>query len=149
MQITIAKNAGFCFGVRRATDSLESTIRDAREGEKIYTLGHLIHNRPYNEKLSAAGVECISIDDIDRVAAEAESAYVTVFVRAHGIPRQDEEKLRMIAKKNEKFRYVDCTCPYVKKIHRIAEENSSSESALVLCGSEKHPEVVGILSYFD
>ena len=48
MTVTVAKNAGFCFGVKRATDSLESAIENKREGERIYTLGNLIHNDIYN-----------------------------------------------------------------------------------------------------
>ncbi len=149
MKVTIAKNAGFCFGVRRATDSLEAAIAHKRENERIYTLGHLIHNRPYNEELRVKGVECISMEDIERVADEADENPVTVYVRAHGIPKDDENRLSHIAMAKPNFTYVDCTCPYVKKIHRIAAENSGQESAFLLFGSPTHPEVVGIMSYFE
>jgi len=115
MQVTIAKNAGFCFGVRRATDSLEAAIENRRENEKIYTLGHLIHNKPYNDALENKGVGCISMDDIDRVAEEADAHPVTVYIRAHGIPKNDENRLFHISEAKKNFRYVDCTCPYVKK----------------------------------
>jgi len=149
MQVTIAKNAGFCFGVRRATDSLEAAIENRRENEKIYTLGHLIHNKPYNDALENKGVGCISMDDIDRVAEEADAHPVTVYIRAHGIPKNDENRLFHISEAKKNFRYVDCTCPYVKKIHRLAAENSGEDNAFLLFGSEKHPEVVGIMSYFE
>ncbi len=150
MEITIAKNAGFCFGVKRATDSLEARLAEKHAGERIYTLGHLIHNKPYNLGLEARGVESISIEDIEGVAAEAcESASATVFIRAHGIPKQDENLLLACTAKNKYFSYIDCTCPYVKKIHRIASENSGEDSAFLLFGSEKHPEVIGIMSYFE
>ena len=149
MEITIAKNAGFCFGVRRATDSLEAAIEAKTSDEKIYTLGHLIHNKPYNDELSRKGVGCITMEDIDRVSREADAARVTVFIRAHGIPREDEARLAYLAAEKGNFKYVDCTCPYVKKIHRIAAENSGEESAFLLLGSRSHPEVVGIMSYFD
>ena len=150
MEITIAKNAGFCFGVKRATDRLHEAIENKKAGEHIYTLGHLIHNTPYNLELEKKGVKCISISDVDAIAetvSECES--VTVFVRAHGIPRSDEEKLRAISEKNPNFRYIDCTCPFVKKIHKIAEENSTEDNCFVLFGAEKHPEVIGIMSYFE
>ena len=106
MQVTIAKNAGFCFGVRRATDSLEAAIEAKRPNEKIYTLGHLIHNKPYNDELAARGVECISVDDIDRLEREAGEHPVTLFVRAHGIPREDEKKLLDISCTKPNFKYV-------------------------------------------
>ena len=150
MEITIAKNAGFCFGVKRATDSLENAINNKNGSDKLYTLGNLIHNAPYNQSLRQRGVECISMQNIDAVAACAtEESSALVFIRAHGIPKGDEEVLREMAEKNPFFRYVDCTCPYVKKIHRIAQENSSDENCFVLFGSENHPEVIGIMSYFD
>ncbi len=147
MDITIAKNAGFCFGVKRATDSLENAINEKKTGEKIYTLGNLIHNAPYNQSLRERGVECISMADVEDVAKDG--ARVTVFVRAHGIPKGDEARLREMAEKNPDFSYVDCTCPFVKKIHRIAEENSSADNCFVLFGAADHPEVVGIMSYFE
>ena len=146
MDITIAKNAGFCFGVKRATDSLEAAINNKKDGDRLYTLGNLIHNDTYNQGLRQRGVGCISMEDIDRISdGDAEA---TVFIRAHGIPREDEEKLSDIARKNPRFKYVDCTCPYVKKIHRIAQENSKEDNCFVLFGSENHPEVIGIMSYF-
>ena len=150
MQITIAKNAGFCFGVKRATDRLEAAIESKREGERIYTLGNLIHNAPYNQSLSDRGVGCISIADVERVAADSsEGTPVTVFIRAHGIPKEDEALLKRLSEEREGFTYIDCTCPYVKKIHRIAEENSKEGNVFVLFGAENHPEVVGIMSYFE
>ena len=150
MKITIAKNAGFCFGVKRATDSLEEKIENRRYGERIYTLGTLIHNETYNEMLVGKGVRVTGMDEIDGLAQSAsEDSPVTVFIRAHGIPREDEEKLSLLAENNPCFRYVDCTCPYVKKIHSIAKKYSSEENIFLLLGKEDHPEVVGILSYFD
>ena len=150
MKITIAENAGFCFGVKRATDRLEAAIAASSAGERIFTLGMLIHNDTYNRMLAERGVRVTDMEEILRIAptASAESP-VTVFVRAHGIPRGDEEKLARMAAENPCFRYEDCTCPYVKKIHNIARAHSNPDCFFVLFGSEKHPECVGILSYFD
>ena len=150
MQVTVAKNAGFCFGVKRATDRLADTVAARRPGERIYTLGALIHNRLYLERLEAEGVRVTSMAEIPSLAASAgETSPVTVFIRAHGIPKEDEEVLRSLCEKHPHFRYVDCTCPYVKKIHAIAKENSGEGRFFALLGSADHPEVVGILSYFD
>ena len=150
MQVTVAKNAGFCFGVKRATDQLATRVADRRPGERVYTLGALIHNRLYLEQLEADGVRITSMEEIPGLAAEAtEASPVTVFIRAHGIPREDEAVLRELCAAHPSFRYVDCTCPYVKKIHAIAEENGGKNRFFALLGSADHPEVIGILSYFD
>ncbi len=149
MPVEIAKNAGFCFGVKRATDRLEAAIADGGN-ERIFTLGNLIHNDIYNQHLAACGVRVTSVTEISELARTAtEASPVRVFVRAHGIPREDEEKLVKASAENPYFRYEDCTCPYVKKIHRIAEENSGEDRVFFLSGYASHPEVVGIMSYFE
>ncbi len=150
MKITVAENAGFCFGVKRATDRLEQAMAEAKAGERIYTLGHLIHNETYNESLARRGVQSISEEELEALAAEADAEHpVTVLVRAHGCPKQTQELLEGYAEANKHFRWLDCTCPYVKKIHKIAQENSSPERVFFLVGAERHPEVVGIMSYFQ
>ena len=131
MEITIARHAGFCFGVRRATERLEAAIADKGRGERIYTLGTLIHNRVYNEWLAAQGVGVINMEQVESLADKAcADSPVTVFVRAHGITKGDTERLSALVEKNPYFRYEDCTCPYVKKIHNIArtadEENGAA-----------------------
>lgn len=150
MNVTVAHNAGFCFGVKRATDELEAAYSRKRSGERIYTLGTLIHNDTYNRGLAERGIKVTDISEIRRLADEADAVHpITVFVRAHGIPVEDERLLASLAEKNPHFSYRDCTCPFVKKIHKIAEENSSPENFFILLGSEKHPEVIGIMSYFS
>ncbi len=149
-EITIAKNAGFCFGVQRATDQLERALTDAKAGERIYTLGHLIHNETYNESLRRRGVEAIGQEEIETVAREATKEHpVTLLVRAHGCPKPITEQLSTLSRENPYFRYLDCTCPYVKKIHKIAEESDPETSVFVLIGAKEHPEVKGIMSCFE
>ena len=149
MNVEIAKNAGFCFGVKRATDRLENALSE-QSGERIYTLGNLIHNDVYNRQLAEQGVRVTSIAEIPLLAQSAtKDSPVRVFVRAHGIPREDEALLASLAEENPYFKYEDCTCPYVKKIHKIAAEHSASDRYFVLFGNPNHPEVIGILSYFD
>ena len=150
MDITVAKNAGFCFGVKRATDSLESAIEQRKGEERIYTLGTIIHNGTYNAKLREKGVNICSIADVRALANSAcESSPVKIFIRAHGIPLEDESLLEEMAEKNRFFSYVDCTCPFVKKIHSIAREHSSPDNVFLLFGTKDHPEVVGIMSRFE
>ena len=136
-EITVAANAGFCFGVKRATDRLEEALKAAVPGERIYTLGHLIHNEVYNESLRRRGVEAIDTEDIGRVASEASEAKETV------------RELTESARQNPYFDWIDCTCPYVKKIHKIAGECNPEEQFFVLIGAENHPEVKGIMSCFE
>ncbi|MBP3369630.1 MAG: 4-hydroxy-3-methylbut-2-enyl diphosphate reductase, partial [Clostridia bacterium] len=150
MEITVAKNAGFCFGVKRATDSLERAIESSREGERIFTLGTLIHNDTYNTMLRERGVRVTSVEELPELADSAsESSPVKVFIRAHGIKKQDEELLASLSEKNPSFSYVDCTCPFVKKIHNIAQSHSDENNIFLLLGGKEHPEVIGIMSYFD
>ena len=148
--ITIAKNAGFCFGVKRAVDTLEHTVEGKRSGERIYTLGTLIHNGVFNADLAKRGIGITTVDELPALAAGAsEDSPVTVILRAHGVPRETEELLSSLAKENKGFSYVDCTCPFVKKIHKIAQEHSQPDKVFLLFGKKDHPEVVGIMSYFD
>ena len=120
MEITVAKHAGFCFGVKRATDRLEQAIADRRAGERIFTLGTLIHNDVYNQMLYDQGVRVIDIGEVEMLAAEsAPEAPVTVFIRAHGIPRGDEEQLKHLCARYPYFRYEDCTCPFVNSLAKI------------------------------
>jgi 4-hydroxy-3-methylbut-2-enyl diphosphate reductase len=150
MQITIAKNAGFCFGVKRATERLEGTLDLKREKERVYTLGALIHNDSYNKMLAERGVSITDISKVKELAASATpDSQVIVFIRAHGIPRKDEALLCALAEENPYFRYEDCTCPFVKRIHNIVRKYGSEDHFLILLGNESHPECIGIMSYFD
>ena len=149
MNIEIAKNAGFCFGVKRATDRLEEAIAKDT-GERLYTLGTLIHNDVYNQQLAEQGVRITTIGEVKELAESSEEkSPVRVFVRAHGIPREDRAHLDDLCRAYPYFHYEDCTCPFVSKIHRIASEQSSEDHMLLLSGYASHPEVVGILSHFD
>ena len=147
--ITVAKNSGFCFGVTRATRAVEQEIQRGIAGQRIYTLGTLIHNDTYNKRLSDAGVGVIKTEDIASLANSAsKESPVKVFVRAHGIPCEVEDMLISYANDNPNFSYVDCTCSYVKKIHKIVGDYSDKDSLLLVLGSPTHPEVMGFCSRF-
>ena len=108
--IVIAEHAGFCFGVKRATDAVEKRILDRAENERLFTLGHLIHNDGYNAWLKSRGVESISVDDIEEISESTnENSPTTIFIRAHGIPLETEELLKKCKNENAFFDYVDLT----------------------------------------
>ena len=107
--IHVAPSSGFCFGVKRATDKLEERIGSKKDGERLFTLGKLIHNASYTEDLAARGVGVTSIDELDSLSDSAtEKSSVTVFIRAHGITRETEEKLLSLSEKNPYFSFEDC-----------------------------------------
>ena len=158
--VIVAKNAGFCFGVARATKAVETEMADHPAGERIFTLGRLIHNEIYNQRLAAGGVTVISAEELPRLAAEATpEAPVKVFVRAHGMTKETEALLTRLSAANPSFSFVDCTCSFVKKIHRIVAEHEAARAEaykttgkddrfLAVLGAADHPEVVGFVSRF-
>ena len=143
MEITVAKYAGFCFGVERAVNTVYDII-EKHKGKKIFTLGLLIHNPVMTESLRSRGVEAIEEEDLDRVLAENPNNAVFV-VRAHGVKKEIADKIR--ASENATLSLVDCTCPFVAKIHRIMDEHTSAETFTLLFGTEDHPEIIGIASH--
>ena len=142
MKVTVAKEAGFCFGVKRATDFVEKEL-DGRYD--VYILGHLIHNRIYNEHLEKRGAKVASVSDVENIAKLGREA--RIIIRTHGIPKDEEEYLRAIEQKYNNILIEDMTCPFVKKIHKIADENTSENVTLAVIGNPSHPEVLSILSY--
>ena len=149
MSVTLAKNAGFCFGVKRATDFVEQLVGECSHDTDIYTIGSLIHNRLYNEALAARGVRAIAVEEAEAAVTRAANAHrrCVFVIRTHGLPKEDEAVLRRLAEQNPEVRVEDLTCPFVKRIHKIAEEETSEETRFVLLGNPTHPEVLGIMSY--
>ena len=131
MKVTLAKSAGFCFGVKRA---VEVVYKEAETGKKVYTLGPIIHNEQVVQDLEQKGVRVI---DTPEELSEAEDA--TVIIRSHGISADVYHQLE-----DKKVRIVDATCPFVSKIHRIVEKKYQEGSCIVIVGNANHPEVEGI-----
>lgn len=132
MLITLAKTAGFCFGVNRAVNMLYDLVD---EGVNVCTLGPIIHNPQVIEDLKNRGVNII--DNIEDAEKDKK-----VVIRTHGVERDILE----YCEENE-FDYIDATCPFVKKIHKIVKKNSTKDLPVFIAGDKKHPEVVGIKSY--
>lgn len=130
-KIILAETAGFCFGVDRAVNLVYSLVND---GKKVCTLGPIIHNAQLVGDLEQRGVKII--DSIE----ECPDGYMVV-VRTHGVEKSVIDDIE-----NKNIEYVDATCPFVKKIHRIVKKFDSSVPVLV-AGDVNHPEVIGIRSY--
>lgn len=130
-EVTTAKSAGFCFGVKRAVDMVYD---EAKKGERVYTLGPIIHNEQVVDDLEKKGVKVIeSVNDINN------DCDTTVIIRSHGVPQKVVEKLR-----EKNVNIVDATCPFVSKIHKIVREASQNGKTVIIIGSDNHPEVEGI-----
>jgi 4-hydroxy-3-methylbut-2-enyl diphosphate reductase len=131
VKILIAKSAGFCFGVKRATNlALDAAART----EKIHSLGPIIHSPQVVKKLEEKGVRVV------QDANEVESG--SVIIRSHGVTLEEQKQIAC-----RHLEIVDATCPFVKKAQQHAELLSSKGYTLVLVGEKEHPEVKGIVSY--
>ena len=147
MNIKVASLAGFCFGVKRAVETVEELTANK---VKVYTLGKLIHNPTIINSFAQKGVEIIGEEDIDRIyEATDESNPSVVVIRAHGVVKSISDKLDECAKSNKYFAVSDQTCPHVKKIHKIAEKHSPDADVTLIFGNVGHPEVQGICSYVE
>ena len=134
MEIKLAEYAGFCFGVKRA---VETVYEQAQSGKTIYTYGPIVHNEEVVRNLSEMGVVVVE----GKEALEAlESG--SVIIRAHGVP---EEIYHILERK--KLECIDATCPFVKKIHRIVEKAGEEGEHIVIVGNPTHPEVEGIVGW--
>jgi len=147
-KIRIAENAGFCFGVRRATGLLEKALEERETtGAVVCTLGHIIHNHVYLEDVRRRGAVCVSHDELDSLEQDVKSGKkIVLIIRAHGEKKSVVDRLRALAEEHENFTLLDGTCPYVEKVRRIARENSGEGKAFILIGAAEHPEVEGIMS---
>ncbi len=128
MEITVAKSAGFCFGVNRA---IEACYREIEKGGRIVTYGPLIHNKNVNADLEARGVKAVDSLDVP--------ADTTVIIRSHGVGKTVYDELE---KRN--LNYIDGTCPFVKKIHKIVGKAYGEDTSIIIIGDAEHPEVKGI-----
>ena len=130
MSIKKAESAGFCFGVNRAITIVGDFIRD---GEKVCTLGPIIHNMEVVRELKEQG--CRPVESIGEVQPDE-----ILVIRSHGVPRSVIDEIE-----EKKLRWRDATCPFVKKIHRIVAETDPETELVLVAGNAQHPEVQGII----
>lgn len=130
-EIKLAKTAGFCFGVDRAVNLVYDLVG---KGEKVTTLGPIIHNQQLVDDLSSKGVDTISNP------SECKDGY-KIIIRTHGVEKSVIEDIE-----KRGIPYVNATCPFVLKIHKIVSKADENTTTLI-AGDSKHPEVLGIRSF--
>lgn len=139
MLVIKASTAGFCMGVSLAVRKLEKAL-ETGAGEKLYTLGPIIHNPRVVRDYEGRGALCLADPDL---TPDLPGPGACVVIRAHGLPQDQELKLR-----RRGLRIVDATCPRVKSAQlSIAGARESGKGELLLFGEQDHPEVRGLLSY--
>ncbi|MBQ7260793.1 MAG: 4-hydroxy-3-methylbut-2-enyl diphosphate reductase [Lachnospiraceae bacterium] len=141
MEIIVAKNSGFCFGVKRAVDTVTGELK---KGGQIYTWGPIIHNDEVVGDFEQQGVRTINNIEELKGIEKIQGKRQTVIIRAHGAPKYIYE---IIEEKG--LELSDATCPFVKKIHETVERESRDGKQIIIVGNAKHPEVEGIMGWCE
>jgi len=131
MKIILAKRAGFCFGVKRAT---QMAFEAAGKDKKTYTLGPIIHSPQVVNRLEEMGVNVLK--NLDSMATG------TIIIRSHGVAAHEIDEAQA-----KKLEIIDATCPFVKKAQEHVKSLSDSGYSVIVVGDADHPEVQGIVSY--
>ena len=131
MEVVLAKSSGFCFGVKRAVDTV---YEQADKKEQIYTYGPIIHNEEVVKDLEQKGVRVLDskeeLEALDRGS---------IIIRSHGVSKDIYELIE-----SKGLECIDATCPFVKRIHKIVEKESGNGRRIIIIGNDGHPEVEGI-----
>ncbi len=136
MEVILAKSAGFCFGVKRA---VETVYEQTGKGGRIYTYGPIIHNETVVKDLEEKGVRVLEqAADLERLTEG------TVIIRSHGVSKAVMERIG-----ESGLVCIDATCPFVKRIHTIVEKESRAGKQIVIVGNPGHPEVEGIMGWSE
>ena len=135
MEVRLADCAGFCFGVKRAVDTVYEQLKN---GKTIYTYGPIVHNEEVVRELSEKGVRVLENKE-DLKQLKAGDNIPTVIIRAHGVAKEIYDIMEANG-----LECIDATCPFVKKIHKIVWRESENGAHIVIIGNAEHPEVEGI-----
>jgi 4-hydroxy-3-methylbut-2-enyl diphosphate reductase len=133
MEVLLADEYGFCFGVERAVEMVEEAVQEG--ARPIRSLGPLIHNAQEMERLGAQGVSTIDSPD------EADADTIAV-IRAHGVTPQVQHDLEHRA-----ATVIDATCPFVTRVQHLAERAAREGRDVVVAGNPDHPEMIGVVGY--
>ena len=133
MKIKVARCSGFCFGVRRAINIADSALRDLKSGEKVYSLGPIIHNPQAVDELFKKGLQVIT--DLKKIKGG------TVIISSHGAPVEALEKI-----KKKGIKLIDATCPFVKYAQHIVRGLKKQGYRIIIVGDNSHPEVKALKS---
>jgi 4-hydroxy-3-methylbut-2-enyl diphosphate reductase len=128
-KVTLAKSAGFCFGVRRA---INISLATAKLKKPIYMLGDIVHNEFVVREIEKSGIR--------RIKRLSDGKGKTLLIRAHGSSRSILQKAKQLG-----YKVVDATCPMVKEIHKIAKGIENSGRRVIIIGDKMHDEVRGII----
>ncbi len=144
-EVILAKTAGFCFGVKRAIDTVyEHVSASGKDGFCVYTYGPIIHNEEVVTDLASRGVRIIhdkkELQDI--IENKNDTDKIKVIIRSHGVGKEIYDILN-----SGGVEIVDATCPFVKKIHRIVSDSDNSDKNIIIVGDKNHPEVQGIVGW--
>ncbi len=130
MKVYIAEQAGYCFGVKRAVDTAIGTLKDSNN-IPTYSLGPLVHNPQVVDKLQREGLRVIeSVNGLNDGK---------VIIRAHGVPYSLQKEIEEL-----NLELIDCTCPFVKSVHKKVEEYNNKGYKIIIIGDKNHPEIIGI-----
>lgn len=132
MQVLLANEYGFCFGVERAVEMVEEAVN---AGDTVRALGPLIHNEQEMQRLAHEGVTTIS-EPIQIGRGE------TAVIRAHGVTPEVQRELEEKATK-----VVDATCPFVTRVQKLAARAAEQDRHVIIVGSPDHPEMIGVHGY--
>ena len=138
MEVIRAKSAGFCFGVKRAVETVYEQVEIEKE-KQIYTYGPIIHNAEVVKDMETHGVKVINSEEELNGLEDG-----LVIIRSHGVPKRICDSLE-----ERGIKYVDATCPFVKRIHKIVNEESAKGNQIIIIGDPKHPEVQGISGWVN
>lgn len=133
-EVILCEHAGFCFGANRGYSLVEESLN---EGIPIYTYGPILNNQQIVDGFAKRGVRVVN--SVEEFASLPKGK---IIIRSHGVPRKTYEALQKTG-----FDVHDATCPFVKRIHRIVDEESKKGAKIVVVGNPKHPEVVGIVGW--
>ena len=137
--VTLAKSAGFCFGVKRAVNMVYEEIDKSKGETPIYTYGPIIHNDEVVKDFASKGVTLVKeLKELEKLPKGK------IIVRSHGISRAEYEEMEQYG-----FTVVDATCPFVRKIHKIVDEHSKQGEYIIIIGNPTHPEVCGIRGWVN
>jgi (E)-4-hydroxy-3-methyl-but-2-enyl pyrophosphate reductase len=132
MQVLLADEFGFCFGVERAVDMVEDALA---EGDTVRTLGPLIHNDQEMQRLGKFGVTTIN-QPIQIKRGE------TAVIRAHGVTPEVQRELE-----EKSSKVVDATCPFVTRVQKLASRAAAENRHVIVVGNPEHPEMIGVKGY--
>lgn len=143
MEIRLVAGAGFCFGVKRAVDTVYEQLQT---GKTIYTYGPIVHNEEVVKELAELGVRVIEnrqeLERLPDLRSLADPRAGTVIIRAHGVPREVQQCMEQ-----KGWEVIDATCPFVKRIHRTVEKKSGQGDHILVVGNPDHPEIQGIVGW--